>query len=1292
MHRLLKRQIKKHFGEEFSFTPEMSEFIQIVNNSYKEFDSQNAQLERTLELSSRESFRELSNFKLAIDSASIVSIADDSGNILSVNENFLIKSGYTREEVIGQNHRILNSGHHSQAFWSEMWQTIASGKIWKGEVKNKSKSGEIFWYDTTIIPYLNNQGKPYQYIAIRSDISQRKIAQAQLLESEAKFRLLIESASDIFYYTDAKGNFTYANDISTSITGYSNSEILKMRFIDMVKPSYRKKVAAFYKKIISDNTVSYFEFPIETKEGKEVWIGQNVQIIYKDGKINGFQAIARNITMVKQAQDQILESKNFLDNVLNALPTPVFVKNKKHEWIFVNDAYCNLTGIPESKIIGKTERDFMIQEDAASFIAADDIQFEHKQQSIKENLFFDAQNKEHTLLTRKSNYVNKAGEEFLITVISDITNIKKNEKEIIDKSQILNAILNNLPVVLYKINDDGIFTQASGKGLERMQITPEQMIGQSALNLYSEELYPSVHQQLKHSIESKASVYYISEGIDKSGHWYFDNFTFKDESEEGGIVGFALDITDRKHAEQMMQESEIRFRSLVQNSTDITTIISLTGEIIYKSPSFYRLFGYEEDEVIGKNLFDFIHPSEVVNTMTNLQRGIYKKGISDPVEFRLRHKNGYYIYIEAVGNNMVEQNGIKGIVVNSRDISERKKSQEQIQNTKEFYEKILNKIPTDIVVFDKNHRYLFANEIAIKDKEKREWVIGHNDYEYCVHYNRDTKIAEKRNKLFEKVKRIRKQLEFEEQLQTPIGNRWMLRRMYPVIDEKNEISNIIGFGLDITERKVTEELLKESEDRLKLAMNSARMGIFDWDISSQTVFWDKSLLELFDLDLQIHTTLFIELEKSIHVSDQKRFSAFLDSAIDNRNNLNDIFRIHTDNSEARFVSLHLKIFENNEGKANRVIGAAYDITESYLAQEKIIKSQSELEEAQHIARLGGWEYDVSLDVLSWTNEMYDIFQISKEKKLTLNEMYLSYKKESRFLLLRKYSEVFKHFKPIELEAVIISKNGHNIDVRTKVLPVVENGKVITLKGTTQDITHEKEIARELKMYTNELERKNKELDQFAYIVSHDLKAPLRGINNLTLWIEEDLEGKMDEGVKANLDLMRNRVNRMEGLINGILQYSRAGRLKTEIEHVVLDHLIDEITQNLAIPENFALDIQKNLPELDTERIALEQVLTNFISNAIKYNDNPKPTIAIRCLRKGKFLEFCIEDNGPGIAPEYHEKIFQIFQTLQARDKVESTGVGLAIVNKIVNDKGGSIFVDSDEGKGSRFYFTWPLNA
>jgi light-regulated signal transduction histidine kinase (bacteriophytochrome) len=240
-----------------------------------------------------------------------------------------------------------------------------------------------------------------------------------------------------------------------------------------------------------------------------------------------------------------------------------------------------------------------------------------------------------------------------------------------------------------------------------------------------------------------------------------------------------------------------------------------------------------------------------------------------------------------------------------------------------------------------------------------------------------------------------------------------------------------------------------------------------------------------------------------------------------------------------------------------------------------------------------------------------------------------------------------------------------------------------------NITPQKENEKLIQKYADNLQAVNTELDQFAYIVSHDLKAPLRGISTLATFISEDYSDKLDEDGKEQMKLLLSRVSRMNGLITGILEYSRIGRAKQEKESVDLETTVNQIV-DLIVPVNkFEVKIKHKLPTLKIEKVLIEQIFQNLISNAVKYNDKDKGKIEIDCKEEGKFWQFSVTDNGPGIEQQYFNKIFQIFQTLNSRDDVEGTGIGLSLVKKTIEHWRGKIWVESKLGEGTSFIFTIP---
>ncbi|MGF1512992.1 MAG: ATP-binding protein [Elainellaceae cyanobacterium] len=225
-----------------------------------------------------------------------------------------------------------------------------------------------------------------------------------------------------------------------------------------------------------------------------------------------------------------------------------------------------------------------------------------------------------------------------------------------------------------------------------------------------------------------------------------------------------------------------------------------------------------------------------------------------------------------------------------------------------------------------------------------------------------------------------------------------------------------------------------------------------------------------------------------------------------------------------------------------------------------------------------------------------------------------------------------------------------------------------------------------------LEDRNQDLDRFTYAVSHDLKAPLRAINHLSTWIEEDLEGLLPAENRAQMTLLRQRVARMEALINGLLEFSRVGRTSVAVEAVDLNALLVEVVDSLAPPEQFTIQLQPDLPTIQARRLLLQRVLANLIGNAIKHSDRPDGVVTVAFHGQEERYEFSVADDGPGIAAEYQERIFDVFETLKSRDSAENTGIGLSLVKKIVEMEGGKIEVESEPGKGATFRFTWPKLA
>jgi PAS domain S-box-containing protein len=255
----------------------------------------------------------------------------------------------------------------------------------------------------------------------------------------------------------------------------------------------------------------------------------------------------------------------------------------------------------------------------------------------------------------------------------------------------------------------------------------------------------------------------------------------------------------------------------------------------------------------------------------------------------------------------------------------------------------------------------------------------------------------------------------------------------------------------------------------------------------------------------------------------------------------------------------------------------------------------------------------------------------------------------------------------------------------------EEGDIVL--STIVDITPRRLIEQEKEQQRRELERSNADLESFAYVASHDLKAPLRAISHLAEWIEEDIAATASPDTSENLRLLRGRVARLQGLLDGLLAYSRVGRTSDDAEEIDVNAMVSDIAASLAPRPGFAISCEGKLPAIRGHRVPLRVVLENLIANGLKHHDRAMGRVTVSMRLEDGVAEFRVGDDGPGIAPRFHERIFMIFQTLASRDELESSGIGLAIVKKRIENHGGRIWVESaPPARGTTFVFTWKETA
>lgn len=388
-----------------------------------------------------------------------------------------------------------------------------------------------------------------------------------------------------------------------------------------------------------------------------------------------------------------------------------------------------------------------------------------------------------------------------------------------------------------------------------------------------------------------------------------------------------------------------------------------------------------------------------------------------------------------------------------------------------------------------------------------------------------------------------------------------------------------------------------------------------------------------------------------------------------------------------WIKMNFQPIKNKHGKLIQYFAIEEDITEQKRSQEKLTRREEKYRSIISNMNLGLLEVDLNETILMANQSLCNMSGY-KEEELIGKKTYNIFLDDSSKVIIEEKRDLRANKISDAYEICLKNKAGETRYWLISGAPLFnDNGELIGSIGIHLDITDRKEQEQKMEVLLGTLQSVNQELNDFAYIVSHDLKAPLRAIGSLATWLQADYSDKLDEEGKQTLGLLVQRTQRMHNMIEGILNYSKLGRHAEQKELIHTTELVHKVIDLLSPPSSIHIQILSHLPDVYYEEVKLQQIFQNLLSNAIKFMDKPIGLITIESVDEGKYIKFKISDNGPGIEKNYFEKIFQIFQTLKSRDEFESTGIGLSIVKKIVENFGGTISVESNINIGTTFTFS-----
>ncbi|WP_165748545.1 PAS domain-containing sensor histidine kinase [Cellulophaga sp. Z1A5H] len=738
------------------------------------------------------------------------------------------------------------------------------------------------------------------------------------------------------------------------------------------------------------------------------------------------------------------------------------------------------------------------------------------------------------------------------------------------------------------------------------------------------------------------------------------------------------EVNDR--LEDMLSEKSSELNEIFVNIVDPYVVMDLSGEIIKMNKAAREFLECDPDEKVS--LSSYIHKDYIEYTYNSL-KSLIEVGTIKNYRPKFVLKNGAIKHVEVNGSIIYDRDrkpiGAQGII---RDISQDSEVKELLANQKKQLDIIVENSPLGIILTD-NERIIKANEAVLT-------LLGYSNTEIKKH-SLDSISCPKN---VSEAKNLMKKMDMGELDNFSVIKTFVkkdgkkVHTKTAVSAVKNQIGEIdykVAIIEDITKELEAEEQLKASENRLSSLIANLHTGILVEDEHRNIVLANKMLCNFFDVDIPPHRLVGVDCfsamkdHKGLFKNPDFELER-IDKIIQNKTlTLSDELEM----ADGRILERdYIPIF--NKGVYNGHLWTYTDVTISRNYKRNLEVQKEKYSSIIANMNLGLLEVNIH-EVIQTVNQSFCTMSGYTEKEL-LGKKATDLIKITNTGTMPAKSEKRLKGESDSYEVEVIQKDGSTRHWFISGAPrYSDSGKVIGSLGIHLDITVQKQLELQKETLVKELEKSNVGLQEYAHIVSHDLKSPLRSISALCTWLNEDYQDKLDDNGKYNLAMMQEKVEAMDNLIDGILKYSTINNDTIENTSVDVNEVIKEITDIIYTPDHVKIVVTNKLPTIFADRTKIHQLIQNFLSNAVVHIERENGLVEIGCIETKTHWQFSIKDNGVGIPKEYHEKIFKIFQSVGNKER--STGIGLSIVKKIIDLYEGRVWLESEIGVGTTFFFT-----
>lgn len=792
------------------------------------------------------------------------------------------------------------------------------------------------------------------------------------------------------------------------------------------------------------------------------------------------------------------------------------------------------------------------------------------------------------------------------------------------------------------------------------------------------------------------------------------------------LVILGMDITERKKYEDALKGSEIKYRTIFENTGVAFAIIEDNMEISLMNHEAEKLLGRSREEVEGKRLWtEFIAYHNDLDLMKDFHIKRREDSNRAPSKYEFKAISGKGKIIDILTNVSVIP-GTKKSIASFQDITKRKKDEFALKQREEELRTLVEHSPDAITRFDKDLRYSFINTagaemIGLGEKE----FIGKTHEEIGMPEDLSIKVKSILSKIFE----TGDPEGFEFEIPSPNGSRYYYSFNIPEFDEKGNVKSILAIAHDLTARRRAEEELIASERKFRATIQEAFDGIMIIDEKMRIIEWNHAMEVITGLKKENIRGSYL-WEFMFKVLDKKQKSPEMLDRI--KSNL---IELMCHKNGCQFEHMIERKIRRKDGEIRYIESTIYpmktdgeiiygsitrDVTEKKRLERELIKSKDELENQvcertdelenaykslkeseekykQFFNATPDFTVQVGLDGIIYDANERAAESLGKNKSeligVHFTEIDMLFPEDIK-IHMEKFMHLLTEGTVKHYETRIKGKNGEVRWGDTYPILLKKNGTPNAILVISHDITNRKRAEGQLKAIIKELERSNYELQQFAYITSHDLQEPLRTIASYAGLLKRRYKGQLDKDADDFIEFMVEGASRMKEMIQGLLDYSKVGTKGEEFGSINLEEVLKDALYNLSdsINESGTLITHEKLPQVYGDKVQLVQVFQNLIGNAIKFRKADSiPRIHIKVKEdseKNEYL-FSVSDNGIGMEIQYSTKIFEVFKRLHTIDEYKGAGIGLSIAKRIINRHNGRIWVKSKLGEGSVFYFTLP---